>query len=163
MLSKTYSPYLAISVYFSFLSNLETAFVFHILPLQRMLFLLSVETMSLICLWLMMDAKIQSEHHYVLCESKSIFLALVVNDVEDIRGGEVINGTTFFQIRVDVIGEYPRKVMSGVFGQFLFHVVSPPFRRSGSRYPGSKAMTGNEARLQCVADCGPFYLVYKKD
>lgn len=82
----------------------------------------------------MMDAKIQSEHHYVLCESKSIFLALVVNDVEDVRGGEVIDGTTFFQIRVDVIAEYLRK-----------------------------AMTGNVARLQSVADCGPFYLVYKKD
>lgn len=79
-----------------------------------------------------MSAKIQSGHHYVLRESKSIFLALVVNDVENVCGEEVIDGTTFFQIRVDVIGEYPRK-----------------------------AMTGNVARLQSVADCGPSYFVYK--
>lgn len=44
-----------------------------------------------------LSAEIQSGHHYVLRESKSIFLALVVNDVEDVRGGEVIDGTTFSQ------------------------------------------------------------------
>lgn len=52
--------------------------------------------------------------------------------------------------------------MSGVFGQSLFHAVSPPpFVEAEAGYLGPKAMTGNEARLQCVADCDPSYLVYK--
>ena len=98
-----------------------------------------------------LGAEIQSEHHYVLRESKLIFHILVVNDVEDIRGGEVIDGTAFFQIRVDVVGEYPSKVMSGVFGQFLFHVVSPPFRRSGSRVSRFQDHDGQRSK---TAKCG---------
>ena len=107
-----------------------------------------------------LGAEIQSGHHYVLRESKSIFHILVVNDVEDIRGGDVIDGTTFFQIRIDVVGKYTRKVMNGVFGQFLFHVVSPPFRRSGSRVSRFQGHDGQLRKLQSVADCGPSYLVY---
>lgn len=51
--------------------------------------------------------------------------------------------------------------MSGVFGQSLFHAVPPFFAEAEAGYLGPKAMTANEARLQCVADCDPSYLVYK--
>ncbi|HBM70975.1 MAG TPA: hypothetical protein DD377_06575 [Firmicutes bacterium] len=77
--------------------------------------------------------EIQSGHDDVFGECEFLLPVIIVYDVEDIRGGEVVDGSALFQIRVDVVRENPREVMCGVFGQFLLHVVSPPFRRSGSR------------------------------
>lgn len=88
-----------------------------------------------------------------------IFLFSTVKDAVDFCGEEVAKGTAHVQVVLYVLGEYPRKVMSGVFGQFLFHVVSPPFRRSGSRvsrfqgHDGQQSKTAKCGRLWPVLSC----------
>lgn len=108
-----------------------------------------------------LGAKNQSGHHDVSRECELFFFIFVVNDIEDVRGGEVVNGTAFLQVHVDVIRKNSSKIMSCVFGQFLFRVVSLLSLEAEAGYPGSKTLTGDKAKLPSVADCGPSYLVYK--
>lgn len=66
-------------------------------------------------------------------EEESIFLFSTVKDAVDVCDGKVAKGSAHVQAVLYVLGEYPHKVMNDAFGQSLFHVVSSPFRRSGSR------------------------------
>lgn len=108
-----------------------------------------------------LGTKTQSGHHDVSRECELFFLIFVVNDIEDVRGREVVDGTAFLQVHVDVIRKNSSEIMSCVFGQFLFYVVSLLSLEAEAGYPGSKTLTGDKAKLPSVADCDPSYLIYK--
>jgi hypothetical protein len=80
-----------------------------------------------------LGAKNQSGHHDVSRKCELLLFFIVVNDIEDVRGGEVVDGTAFLQVDVDIVCKNSSEVMRRVFGQFLFHVVSP---LSSKRKPG---------------------------
>lgn len=49
-----------------------------------------------------------------------------------------------------------------VYSVIFFSVSFFPFLEAEARYPGSKILTDDKAKLPSVADYGPSYLVYNK-